>query len=54
MLPKGRIPQRSQHVIAFISYDEATHTFTKENVQLMDSIDFYATQTTLPRMAAAS
>ena len=29
-------------------YDEATHTFTKENVQLMDGgIDFYATQTTL-------
>ena len=28
-------------------YDEATHTFTKENVQLMDGgIDFYATQTT--------
>ncbi len=36
-------------MIAFIgSYDEATHTFTKENVQLMDGgIDFYATQTTL-------
>ena len=30
------------------NYDEATHTFTKENVQLMDGgIDFYATQTTL-------
>ena len=44
------------NVIAFIgSYDQATHAFTKENVQLMDGgIDFYATQTTLARTAAAS
>ena len=48
MLPKGEF-HNGHNVIAFIgSYDEATHTFTKENVQLMDGgIDFYATQTTL-------
>ena len=36
------------NVIAFVgSYDEKTHTFTREQVQLMDGgIDFYATQTT--------
>ena len=43
MLPKGEF-HNGHNVIAFIgSYDEATHTFTKENVQLMDGgIDFYA------------
>ena len=48
MLPKGEF-HNGHNVIAFIgSYDEASHTFTKENVQLMDGgIDFYATQTTL-------
>ena len=48
MLPKGEF-HNGHNVIAFIgNYDEATHTFTKENVQLMDGgIDFYATQTTL-------
>ena len=48
MLPKGEF-HNGHNVIAFIgSYDEVTHTFTKENVQLMDGgIDFYATQTTL-------
>ena len=48
MLPKGEF-HNGHNVIAFIgSYDQATHTFTKENVQLMDGgIDFYATQTTL-------
>ena len=48
MLPKGEF-HNGHNVIAFIgSYDKATHTFTKENVQLMDGgIDFYATQTTL-------
>ena len=48
MLPKGEF-HNGHNVVAFIgSYDEATHTFTKENVQLMDGgIDFYATQTTL-------
>ena len=47
MLPKGEF-HNGHNVIAFIgSYDEVTHTFTKENVQLMDGgIDFYATQTT--------
>ena len=48
MLPKGEF-HNGHNVIAFIgNYDKATHTFTKENVQLMDGgIDFYATQTTL-------
>ena len=33
MLPKGEF-HNGHNVIAFIgSYDEATHTFTKENVQ---------------------
>ena len=37
------------NVIALIGeYNKATHTFTREDVQLMDcGIDFYATQTTL-------
>ena len=36
MLPKGEF-HNGHNVIAFIgSYDQATHTFTKENVQLMD------------------
>ena len=36
MLPKGEF-HNGHNVIAFIgSYDEATHTFTRENVQLMD------------------
>ena len=37
------------NVIALIgNYNKATHTFTREDVQLMDcGIDFYATQTTL-------
>ena len=49
LLPVLDGPDGTHNVIAFIgSYDEATHTFTKENVQLMDGgIDFYATQTTL-------
>ena len=48
MLPKGEF-HNGHNVIAFIgSYDEVTHTFTRENVQQMDGgIDFYATQTTL-------
>ena len=43
MLPKGEF-HNGHNVIAFVgNYDEATHTFTKENVQLMDGgIDFYA------------
>ena len=47
MRPSGEF-YNGHNVIAFVgSYDEKTHTFTREQVQLMDGgIDFYATQTT--------
>lgn len=47
---QARGPFHNGHnVIALIGeYDKETHTFTREQVQLMDGgIDFYATQTTL-------
>lgn len=48
MRAKGAF-HNGHNVIALIGdYDKATHTFTRERVQLMDcGIDFYATQTTL-------
>ena len=47
MRPSGEF-HNGHNVIAFVgSYDEKTHTFTREQVQLVDGgIDFYATQTT--------
>ena len=47
MRPSGEF-HNGHNVIAFVgSYDEKTHTFTREQVQMVDGgIDFYATQTT--------